>query len=171
MLYSMTGFGKGEALFSDGRTMQIEISSVNRKQFEARFIMPQELAALENSGRKFVASLVSRGAIQVRVNIGSSSGSAGVAIDRNMLDMLISEAAAARQRNGMSGEVNVEALLSFPGVMTGTALDGSFHLVCFCCGRDNHIFLIDFEKPAFNGIFICGNKGRHEVPVLFRSEG
>jgi uncharacterized protein (TIGR00255 family) len=87
--------------------------------------MPQELAALENSGRKFVASLVSRGAIQVRVNIGSSSGSAGVAIDRNMLDMLISEAAAARKRNGISGEVNVEALLSLPGVITGTALDGS----------------------------------------------
>ena len=125
MLYSMTGFGKGEALFSDGRSMQIEISSVNRKQFEARFIMPQELAALENSGRKYVASLVSRGAVQVRVNVGSPSGSSGVTVDRNMLDMLISEATAARKRNGMSGEVDVEALFVLPGVIAGAAIDGS----------------------------------------------
>jgi uncharacterized protein (TIGR00255 family) len=105
--------------------MQIEISSVNRKQFEARFIMPQELAALENSGRKYVASLVSRGAVQVRVNVGSASGSSGVTVDRNTLDMLISEAAAARKRNGMSGEVDVEALFALPGVIAGSAIDGS----------------------------------------------
>ena len=124
MLYSMTGFGKGEAAFADGRSMQIEISSVNRKQFEVRFIMPQELAALESSGRKFVASLVSRGAIQVRVNIANASGSYGYAIDRAMLDMLIQEAAAARKRNGIGTPVEVEALFALPGVMTGTPLDG-----------------------------------------------
>ena len=124
MLYSMTGFGKGEAAFADGRSMQIEISSVNRKQFEARFIMPQELAALESSGRKFVASLVSRGAIQVRVNIANASGSSGYAIDRAMLDMLIQEAAAARKRNGIGTPVEVEALFALPGVITGTPLDG-----------------------------------------------
>ena len=124
MLYSMTGFGKGEAAFADGRSMQIEISSVNRKQFEVRFIMPQELAALENSGRKFIASLVSRGAIQVRVNIANSSGSSGCAVDRTMLDMLIREAAAARTRNGIDTPVNVEALFALPGVITGNPLDG-----------------------------------------------
>lgn len=124
MLYSMTGFGKGEASFADGRSMQIEISSVNRKQFEVRFIMPQELAALENSGRKFIASLVSRGAIQVRVNIANSSGSSGCSVDRTMLDMLIREAAAARTRNGIDTPVNVEALFALPGVITGNPLDG-----------------------------------------------
>ena len=124
MLYSMTGFGKGEAAFADGRSMQIEISSVNRKQFEVRFIMPQELAALENSGRKFIASLVSRGAIQVRVNIANSSGSSGCAVDRAMLDMLIREAAAARKRNGINTPVDVEALFALPGVITGNPLDG-----------------------------------------------
>ena len=125
MLYSMTGFGKGEAAFSDGRSMQIEISSVNRKQFEARFIMPQELAALENAGRKYVASLVSRGAIQVRVNIANASGKTGCSVDRAMLDMLVAEAAEARRRAGLDGAVNVEALLALPGVITGSALDGS----------------------------------------------
>ena len=116
MLYSMTGFGKGEAAFADGRTIQVEISSVNRKQLEVRFIMPQELAPLENSARKIVAGLVSRGAVQVRVSIGNSGKGNLSVIDRNMLDMLISEAVQARKRAGLSGAVNVEQLIAIPGV-------------------------------------------------------
>lgn len=125
MLYSMTGFGKGEAAFADGRTMQVEISSVNRKQLEVRFIMPQELAPLENSARKIVAGLVSRGAVQVRVSIGNSGKGNLSGIDRNMLDMLISEAMQARKRAGLSEAVNVEQLIAIPGVMQSSPVDGS----------------------------------------------
>ena len=117
MLYSMTGFGKGKAAFSDGRTMQIEISSVNRKQLEVRFLMPQELAALENDGRKFVGTLVSRGAVQVRVTISSAFGSGVASVDRALLDNLINECRSARERANLDTTVNVEALLALPGVL------------------------------------------------------
>lgn len=122
MLYSMTGFGKGEAAFADGKSIQVEISSVNRKQLEMRFIMPQELAPLENSGRKIVAKAISRGAIQVRVAVSNSGCSGNAAIDRNMLDMLISEAAAARSRAGLSNEVCVESLFALPGVIQNSPI-------------------------------------------------
>ena len=121
----MTGFGKGEAAFADGRTIQVEISSVNRKQLEVRFIMPQELAPLENAARKIIAKLVSRGAIQVRVTVGNSGRSSAVGVDRNMLDMLIFEAAEARKRAGLDGNVNVEQLLIIPGVLQSSPVDGS----------------------------------------------
>ena len=121
----MTGFGKGEAAFADGRTIQVEISSVNRKQLEVRFIMPQELAPLENTARKIIAKLVSRGAIQVRVTVGNSGRSSAVGVDRNMLDMLIFEAAEARKRAGLDGNVNVEQLLIIPGVLQSSPVDGS----------------------------------------------
>ena len=124
MLYSMTGFGKGEAVFADGRTMQIEISSVNRKQLEIRFNMPQEFAALENDGRKLIGKLVSRGAIQVRVSISNASGSGCTGVDRNMLDSLINECRAARERADLSKEVNVEQLLAIPGVLNLRPTDG-----------------------------------------------
>ena len=117
MLYSMTGFGKGKAAFSDGRTMQIEISSVNRKQLEVRFLMPQELAVLENEGRKFVGTLVSRGAIQVRVTISNAFGSGVASVDRALLDNLINECRSARERANLDTSVNVEALLALPGVL------------------------------------------------------
>lgn len=126
MLYSMTGFGKGEAVFADGRTIQAEISSVNRKQLEVRFNMPQELAPLENAGRKIISKLVSRGAIQVRITIGNSGKSSSSTVDRNMLDMLISEASEARKRAGLdSGSINVEQLIAIPGVLQSSPVDGS----------------------------------------------
>ena len=46
-------------------------------------------------------------------------------IDRNMLDMLISEAVQARKRAGLSGAVNVEQLIAIPGVMQSSPVDGS----------------------------------------------
>ncbi len=119
----MTGFGKGKAVFSDGRTMQIEISSVNRKQLEIRFLMPQELAALENDGRKYIATLVSRGAIQVRVTVCNAFGSGSAGVDRAVLDNLIKECLAARERANLSKDVNVEALLALPGVLQNAPLD------------------------------------------------
>ena len=125
MLYSMTGFGKGEAVFADGRTIQAEISSVNRKQLEVRFMMPQELAPLENTGRKIIGKLVSRGAVQVRITIGNSGRSSTSAVDRNMLDMLICEASEARKRAGLDPDVNVEQLIAIPGVLQSSPVDGS----------------------------------------------
>ena len=119
----MTGFGKGKPVFSDGRTMQIEISSVNRKQLEIRFLMPQELAALENDGRKYIATLVSRGAIQVRVTVCNAFGSSSAGVDRAVLDNLIKECLAARERANLSKDVNVEALLALPGVLQNAPLD------------------------------------------------
>ena len=119
MLYSMTGFGKGEAAFRDGRCLQIEISSVNRKQLEVRFMMPQEFAFLENEGRKIISGLVSRGAVQVRVNITSGSSDRAGLINRDMLDMLVKECLAARERAGLERTVNVEQLIAFPGVIGG----------------------------------------------------
>lgn len=123
MLYSMTGFGKGEATFADGRTLQAEISSVNRKQLEVRFMMPQELAALENNGRKIIAKLVSRGAVQVRISIGNSGSGNNGGVDRDLLDTLISEAKSARKRAGLNENVNVEALLALPGVLRNAPVD------------------------------------------------
>ena len=49
---SMTGFGKGEAISPQGVVLTVEVSSVNRKQFEPRFSMPPEYAAREIDLRK-----------------------------------------------------------------------------------------------------------------------
>ncbi|MBP5182538.1 MAG: hypothetical protein J6331_05875, partial [Lentisphaeria bacterium] len=72
---SMTGFGRGESPSSDGtRLFRVEISSVNRKQFELKLSLPREMLAWENALRKCVAEKVSRGALILRVELLSSAG-------------------------------------------------------------------------------------------------
>ena len=123
MLLSMTGFGKGECAFGDGNLMHIEISSVNRKQLEIRFSMPQELAPLEISGRKIIGEVISRGAVQVRVTLLAAENSVRTKVDHTALDYYINEYRNACQRNGIAAGVAVEKLMQLPGVLTSGTVD------------------------------------------------
>jgi uncharacterized protein (TIGR00255 family) len=65
---SMTGFGRG-TMATDKWHAAVEINSVNRKQAEVVVQMPRELAELEPRIRKTVLGVVSRGRIQVSINL------------------------------------------------------------------------------------------------------
>lgn len=117
-MLSMTGFGKGEFVFSDGRRYQIEISSVNRKQFELRVALPPGMGELETAARNCLAKWISRGAVQLRLTV-STIGSQTAVVNINQLEALIETVSAVRKRWGLSPEVAVENLLTLPGVFNG----------------------------------------------------
>lgn len=71
----MTGFGRGSAATKAWHAT-VEITSVNRKQAEVVVQAPRELAELDARIRKSVLALLSRGRIQVSINIERSQGSA-----------------------------------------------------------------------------------------------
>ena len=74
-MHSMTGFGRGSAA-TEAWHATVEITSVNRKQAEVVVQAPRELAELDARIRKSVLALLSRGRIQVSINIERSQGSA-----------------------------------------------------------------------------------------------
>ncbi len=118
MLLSMTGFGKGECAFGNGGMLAVQISSVNRKQFELRCSLPSDLAFAEINARKIVSAAVSRGAVQLRCTYSSLPEQKSKCIlNRGLLDELIRESRAARVRGGQSGDVAVEQLMAIPGVL------------------------------------------------------
>jgi len=124
MLLSMTGFGRGETLCSDGRKLTIQISSVNRKQLEIRFSLPPDMSALEIPGRKLVAGEISRGAVQVRCSVtADSSSGCNAEVNCALLDKLIRESRAARVRANLAPEVAVESLFVLPGVLENRKSD------------------------------------------------
>lgn len=73
----MTGFGRGSAA-TNAWQATIEISSVNRKQAEVVVQAPRELSELDARIRKSVLAVVSRGRIQVAINLDRSESSAAV---------------------------------------------------------------------------------------------
>ena len=119
MLLSMTGFGKGEACYSNGSKITVSIASVNRKQLEMRFSLPSDLSSLEIAGRKLVSQAVSRGSLQIRCTVSDTAAQAGnFEFNTALLDRLIKESRAARVRANMSAEVAVETLVAVPGVLS-----------------------------------------------------
>ena len=66
MLYSMTGFGKGEAR-GNGRKYSVEIKSLNHRYCEVYVRLPGELGALEERIRAFLNDKIGRGKIEIFV--------------------------------------------------------------------------------------------------------
>ena len=74
-MHSMTGFGRASAA-TDTWHSTVEISAVNRKQAEVVVQAPRELSELEGRIRKTVLATVSRGRIQVSINLDRAQGTA-----------------------------------------------------------------------------------------------
>ena len=123
-MFSMTGFGRGEAVFGNDCILTAEVSSVNRKQLEMRMIAPPELAGHEPAVRKIVGQYFNRGSVQLRLAV-RSGGTEGekLAVDEAMLDELIDGALDARRRAGLSEDVAVETLMNIPGVVLSGEAD------------------------------------------------
>ena len=80
-MHSMTGFGRGSAA-TDAWHATAELSAVNRKQAEIVVQTPRELNELEGRIRKIVLGVVSRGRVQVSINLERAEGSvAAVRVD------------------------------------------------------------------------------------------
>ena len=125
-MLSMTGFGKGEAVFSGNMLLTAEISSVNRKQLELRCNLPEECSGFEDRIRKLLSGSISRGAVQVRVSLqNSSGGKAGdPEVDRDLLDQLVKACMEIRKNNHLDEkQTAVENLLQVPGVVRIRRID------------------------------------------------
>jgi len=113
---SMTGYGRGEAAASGMRCV-VECASVNRKNLEVACQLPRELAALEVSIRDVVARSISRGRVNVSVSLTAAEAGSTVEIDRNAARALLHEIRALQKELSLEGDVDVNALLSLPGVI------------------------------------------------------
>lgn len=83
-MQSMTGFGRGAAATEKWHAT-VEIGSVNRKQLEVVVQAPRELAELETRVRKAVLAAVSRGRIQVSINLEKGDAAdAGIQVNTSL---------------------------------------------------------------------------------------
>ena len=138
----MTGFGRSEVTGKDNLKFCAEVSSINRKQLEIRVSMPGDFSCYELDVRSIAAQYFSRGAVSVRISIknADSRNSNIILPDADKFDALIRYVSDARKRNNLSGDVNVEALLSVPGVLQNSMPDAD--------DSENKQLLIDCVSAA-----------------------
>ena len=122
MMNSMTGFGRAEGV-EHGVALRFEISSVNRKQFDAKFSLPKELGIHEGVLRAHLAKRLTRGSIMVRAELNYlEDAPAASRIDHAFLDTVIREAREAAEKNGLDAALNISQILSVPGVVVPVSM-------------------------------------------------
>jgi uncharacterized protein YicC (UPF0701 family) len=117
-MQSMTGFGRAEHA-SEGIIARVEIATVNRKQADIHFSLPRELGELEAGLKKTVLGVVSRGRVNISINLERASGNdESLNLDPSRAQAL--EAAFIELSDVLNRTVKLEAsdFLRAPGVIT-----------------------------------------------------
>ena len=116
--FSMTGFGRGIAS-AQGVRVEVELSSVNRKQLDILVNLPKYLAVLESRVHEKVHKALSRGRINVDFAIqrSSSSRAEAIRVDEELARVFVSDLKKAAARLGLKDDLGSSILLSLPDVV------------------------------------------------------
>ena len=117
-LVSMTGYGRGETV-SNGMKLEVELSSVNRKQFDVRISLPSNLSGLDAKIKKQLHSSISRGSVTGSIRIGAPKQGKGkkVAINTENAEKLLKELRKVGRHLKLKDDVTLSDLMKVTDVI------------------------------------------------------
>lgn len=115
---SMTGYGRGVAS-ARGVRVEVELSSVNRKQMDISLSLPRSLNVLEPRIEEAIGRSLSRGRVtgEVWVRLSSAARQRGVCVDEDLAKVFVREIRGAARRLGLKDDLGGSLLLSLPDVV------------------------------------------------------
>src|SRR5207237_2203243 len=114
---SMTGYGRGDADYA-GAKFSVELNSVNRKQSDIVMNLPRDLAELEPRIRQTINEKISRGRMNVLVNLQeSANGAPTLALDIGLARSYHEAMLTLQKELSAPGEITIGTILQAPGVM------------------------------------------------------
>lgn len=121
-IISMTGFGRGE-ISASGMKVVVELSTVNRKQFDCNLSMPRELGCLESKLHALIHAEVSRGYVKGNVTLKAAPGSESMRLlNMELVKAQIAELRGAARELNLSDDLRASVLLQLPEAINTTAL-------------------------------------------------
>jgi uncharacterized protein (TIGR00255 family) len=121
----MTGFARAERATPAGQ-LAWEIRGVNHRFLEVSLRLPEELRASETEFRRAIGAVARRGKVDASlyVRAGPSTGRE-LRLDAELLERLIDDARAVRERLGPEGRIDAADLLRWPGVVKEAERDAA----------------------------------------------
>ncbi len=115
---SMTGFGRGHAQ-AGGVRVDVEVSSVNRKQLDVLVNMPRPLQSLESLVVEQVSPHLSRGRVQVLVNVQSitSREQSPIRINTALAKACVAELRRMARQLDISPDISISEVARLPGII------------------------------------------------------
>lgn len=118
---SMTGFARVRRALGQGE-VTITIRSLNHRALDIHFHAGTELDPLEAQMRALVKQKVSRGHVELRVNLRRGDAQTSLAVNDGLLSAWVEAFRSASARYGLSGEPDLNMAFRMPG-MFGDAGD------------------------------------------------
>lgn len=117
-IVSMTGFGRGEAA-ADGIKIVVELSTVNRKQFDCNFSMLRELGSLESKLLALVHGQVKRGYVKGLVSVAAAGPETAASGLSNLaqVEAQVRTLRALAAKLGLADDLTATSLLRMPDVL------------------------------------------------------
>ena len=118
-MLSMTGYGRAMREV-DGRTLTIELKSVNHRFLDLAFRMPRNLMFLEDEARKRIGARLARGHVDVfMIYRNQRSDARKVSVDRALFDAYATALEGLRDC-GVQDDRTLMSIARLPDVMTVT---------------------------------------------------
>ena len=118
MIYSMTGYGRGEAS-DQGVRVAAEVRTLNSRFFDFSFRASRSLQNFEGELRELCRSRIQRGKLSLAmVDVRAGEAPATPRIDLHAARRLAQELSALRSELGLDGPLTLDHLLHFPEVLT-----------------------------------------------------
>lgn len=113
----MTGYGRAESA-SDGLRITVEANSVNRKQTDLMIGLPRELASLESRVRDVIHAFISRGRLNVTIQVvNETRAEPALALDAGLARTYYKAMLDLQKDLKVGGEITIETVLRVPGVL------------------------------------------------------
>lgn len=118
-LTSMTGYGRGEAS-AGGMRVELEISSVNRKQLDVRLNLPRQLMSLESRMHDAVHKACARGHVSgvLRVTTVAGEQAAAAHVDEKLARQYLRRLRRTARQLGVDDHLTAADLARMPGVLS-----------------------------------------------------
>ncbi|AOM83245.1 YicC/YloC family endoribonuclease [Salisediminibacterium beveridgei] len=118
MMKSMTGFGRSSKEMGNS-VVTVEMKAVNHRYSEINIRLPRQLLFLEDRLKKLISQFVSRGKVDVFINLHGSAGTERqVVVDWAIFDQYLGVYQQMIERSDSSGEFPVKELLVHEDVVT-----------------------------------------------------
>lgn len=116
MIQSMTGFGRA-AFEVGGVQFDVEIRTVNHRYLDCRTRLPRQLSHLESVAKAVVQQRLRRGRVDLTI-VFSETGADQVElrVDHQLAERYVSAARQLAEAHGLSSDIEVDRILSLPGV-------------------------------------------------------
>jgi len=119
MVKSMTSFGRASSTQGSKHLFSIEMKSVNHRYLDVNVRMPKSMIALEEEIRKLINKSLSRGKVDVFINLkGNSEGNGVAKVNLELAKSYLKCLMDIEESLGVKNDITINQIARYPEVIT-----------------------------------------------------